>query len=36
VTQDSLILAADSGPLPVNGLDYFILAIYFLVVVGIG
>jgi SSS family solute:Na+ symporter len=36
VSQDSLILAADSGRLPVNGLDYFILAIYFLVVVGIG
>ena len=36
MTQDSLILAADSGRLPVNGLDYFILAIYFLVVVGIG
>ena len=36
MSQDSLILAADSGRLPVNGLDYFILAIYFLVVVGIG
>jgi len=36
VTQDSLILAADSGRLPVNGLDYLILAIYFAVVVGIG
>ncbi len=36
MTQDSLILAADSGRLPVNGLDYLILAIYFAVVVGIG
>src|SRR4051812_5426103 len=36
VSQDSLILAADSGRLPVNGLDYLILAIYFAVVVGIG
>ena len=36
MSQDSLILAADSGRLPVNGLDYLILAIYFPVVVGIG
>jgi len=35
VTQD-LILAADNGRLPVNALDYLILAIYFLVVIGIG
>jgi len=36
VTQDSLILAASGGRLPVNTLDYLILAIYFLVVIGIG
>jgi SSS family solute:Na+ symporter len=30
------ILAADSARLPVNGLDYAILAVYFAVVVGIG
>jgi solute:Na+ symporter, SSS family len=36
VSQDYLILAADGSRLPVNGLDYFILAIYFAVVVGIG
>ena len=36
MTQNSLILAADSSRLPVNGLDYLILAIYFAVVVGIG
>ena len=31
-----MILAADSGRLPVNALDYSILAIYFLVVIAIG
>ncbi len=36
MTDQSWILAADSGRLPVNGLDYAILAIYFAVVVGIG
>ena len=29
MTQDSLILAASGGRLPVNTLDYLILAIYF-------
>ena len=36
MSQDSLILAADGSRLPVNGLDYLILAIYFAVVIGIG
>ena len=34
--QHSFLIAAESGRLPVNALDYLILTIYFAVVVGIG